>query len=152
MFLVCPRIIIKLLGYADCKAIAFICNKSNALYLGSMLKYIFHSSFFIFSFTSLSSFSLISRRINRLVGRKREYPEKKELTHPQAELGLSHMTRYPSDAQISNTIPISQYLRNSYLSSCPYKLPYTCTNIALKQLYFPSMVSNVYSIMSPMTL
>ena len=40
-------------------------------------------------------FKIISchmRRANQSVGRKRENPEKNHLTHPQAELGLSHKT------------------------------------------------------------
>ena len=35
--------------------------------------------------------SLISRRANQKVGRKREYPGKNHLTHPQVELDLSHL-------------------------------------------------------------
>ena len=51
--------------------------------------------FFFFFFDSVlrpfQAFSLISRRINQKVGRKPEYPGKNRLTHPQAELGSSHM-------------------------------------------------------------
>ena len=35
--------------------------------------------------------SLISRRANQKVGRKREYPGKNHLTHPQVGLDLSHL-------------------------------------------------------------
>ena len=43
-------------------------------------------------FSSLfKKISVCMRRANRYVERKRENPEKKHLTRPQAELGLYHM-------------------------------------------------------------
>ena len=47
--------------------------------------------FFLFSFTSLSSFFTHIETNQSVGGRKPEYPGKNHLTHPQAELGLSHM-------------------------------------------------------------
>ena len=52
------------------------------------------SRFFFFLIQFYVPFKIISahmRRANQWVGRKRENPEKNHLTHPQAELGLSHM-------------------------------------------------------------
>ena len=55
----------------------------------------FVSFFFFFFFVQFNVpfkiISLISRRANRKVGRKREYPGKNHLTHPQVELDLSHL-------------------------------------------------------------
>ena len=45
----------KLLGYADCRAIAFMCNKSNALCPGSMLEYIFFTPDFLYSVSIFST-------------------------------------------------------------------------------------------------
>ena len=57
-----------------------------------------NSVFFFFFFFFFVQFnvpfkiiSLISRRANQKVGRKREYPGKNHLTHPQVELDLSHL-------------------------------------------------------------
>ena len=51
--------------------------------------------FFFFFFVQFNVpfkiISLISRRANQKVGRKREYPGKNHLTHPQVELDLSHL-------------------------------------------------------------
>ena len=46
--------------------------------------------FFLFN-VPFKIISLISRRANQYVGRKREYPGKNHLTHPQEELDLSHI-------------------------------------------------------------
>ena len=54
--------------------------------------FFFFIIFFLIQFNV--PFKIISahmRRANQSVGRKRETPEKNHLTHPQAELGLSHM-------------------------------------------------------------
>ena len=47
--------------------------------------------FFVQFYVPFKIISLISRRANQKVGRKREYPGKNHLTHPQVELDLSHL-------------------------------------------------------------
>ena len=47
--------------------------------------------FFFFFYVPFKIISLISRRANQKVGRKREYPGKNHLTHPQVELDLSYL-------------------------------------------------------------
>ena len=59
--------------------------------------------FFFFFFDSVlcpfQAFSLISRQINLKLGRKLEYLGKNHLTHPQAELGLSHVNCAPCEVR-----------------------------------------------------
>ena len=70
--------ITKLVGYANCRDIAFMCNKSNAVCPGSMLKYIFSLQIFLYSvLRPFQAFSLISRRINRRWGENGSIPRKK---------------------------------------------------------------------------
>ena len=65
---------------------------SYGVYISQLIRFARVCNHFFYSvLRPFQAFSLISRRINRKVGRKPEYPGKNHLTHPQAELGLSHM-------------------------------------------------------------
>ena len=75
--------------------------RSLLMYFGGSSLYIYiyiYKNFFFFFFIFFVQFnvpfkiiSLISRRANQKVGRKREYPGKNHLTHAQVELDLSHL-------------------------------------------------------------
>ena len=60
-------------------------------YTVHLVKSLFFFIFFVQFNVLFKIISLISRRANQKVGRKREYPGKNHLTHLQVELDLSHL-------------------------------------------------------------
>ena len=71
-----------------CLHFAFLDIKNRHIIQSNLQRFFF---FFVQFNVPFKIISLILRRANQKVGRKREYPGKNHLTHAQVELDLSHL-------------------------------------------------------------